>query len=258
MTDRRTPRRIQAVEHAFEILEVLRDHDGMTVSAIATEVGLTPGSVHTHLATLRARGVVEQADGEYRLGAYLIPFGESVRGNSRLFRAAKTEVDTLAQETGEAVHLVVEALGREVLLYEEFGHNAVGEDLYLRNKGSPGHHLHCSAAGKAILAHMADARREAILDGYDFTQRTAKTITDEAALREELRRIREETVARNDEEQIEGVRAVGCPIRHGGELLGAISLSAPTKRLQGDRFRTTIPDRVAKTANVIEVEVQTQ
>ncbi|MFC4540479.1 IclR family transcriptional regulator [Halosolutus amylolyticus] len=258
MGKNRNPRRIQAVDHAFEILGLLRDHDGMTVSEIANAVGLTPGTVHTHLTTMQAHGVVQKTDGKYQLGTYMIPFGENVRSNSRLFRAGKTEVDDLAAETGESVHLVVETLGREVLLYEEFGQNAVGEGLYLRNKGSPGRNLHCSAAGKAILAHMDEKKRETILDGYDFTPQTPNTITDEDALRDELQQIREENIARNDEEQIEGVRAVGCPIRHSDEVLGAISLSAPTRRFEGERFAQTIPEVVAKTANIIEVEFQTQ
>lgn len=258
MEENRNPRRIQAVDHAFEILETLRDHDGLTVSGLASEVDLTPGTVHTHLTTMQAHGVVQKTDDEYLVGMFMIPFGEHVRNNSRLFRAAKTEVDDLAKETGESVHLVVETLGCEVLLYEEFGESAVGEDLYLRNKGSPGRNLHCSAAGKAILAHVSDEKRNAILEGYDLTPHTTNTITDEATLREELQEIREDHVARNDEEQIEGVRAVGYPIRHREEVLGAISLSAPTSRLQGEQFQRTIPELVAKTANIIEVEFQIQ
>ncbi|WP_306060032.1 IclR family transcriptional regulator [Natronococcus wangiae] len=258
MEHNRNPRRIQAVDHAFEILKALRDHGGLTVSELANEVDLTPGTVHTHLTTMQEHGVVQNTGDKYQVGMFMIPFGEHVRNNSRLFRAAKTEVDDLARETGESVHLVVETLGREVLLYEEFGENAVGEDLYLRNKGSPGYNLHCSAAGKAILAHVSEEKRNAILDGYDLTPQTTNTITDEATLREELQEIHKEHVARNDEEQIDGVRAVGCPIRHREEVLGAISLSAPTSRLQGEQFQSTIPDLVAKSANIIEVEFQIQ
>jgi len=256
MTEDRSPRRIQSVELAFEILEVLRDAEGATVTEVAEEVDRSPGTAHTYLATMQELGYVRSVDGEYHVGLFALPLGEYVRSHSRLYQAGKSEVDELAQETGEASHLVVESHGREILLYEQFGPDAVGEDLYTRIKGYPRQNLHCSAASKAILAHLDADRRNSILANYEFVPRTPNTITDEETLRSELEEVRTNGFARNDEEQITGVRAIAAPILHDGVAFGAISLSAPTSRMRGERFSDSVPERIVDAANVVEVNLQ--
>lgn len=256
MTDNRSPRRIQSVELAFDILKVLRDEEGATVSEVANKIDRSPGTTHTYLATLQDLGYVRTVKGEYHVGLFALPLGEYVRSHSRLYQVGKSEVDKLAQDTGEASHLVVESNGREILLYEQFGPEAVGEDLYTRIKGFPRRNLHCSAASKAILAHLEPKRRDVILEDYEFISRTPNTITDEENLRTQLKDVRTKGFARNDEEQIAGVRAVAAPIIQDNTVHGAISLSAPTSRMRGERFSTTVPERVVDSANVIEVNLQ--
>lgn len=257
MTIDRSPRRIQSVEVAFTILEELRDAKGATVTDVADRIDRSPATAHTYLATMEELGYVRSVEKEYHVGFFALPLGEYVRSQSRLYQVGKPEVDKLAQETGESSHLVVESHGQEILLYEQFGAEAVGKDLYTHIKGYPRQNLHCSAASKAILAHMDADRRDRILETYEFPAKTPNTITDETTLRSELADIRRDGFARNDEEQITGVRAVAAPIRHDGEVYGAISLSAPTSRMQGDRFSTAAPQHVINSANIIEVNIQT-
>lgn len=257
MSEDRSPRRIQSVELAFEILETLRDSEGATVTEVAAQIDRSPGTAHTYLATMQEQGYVRTIDGEYHVGLFALPLGEYVRSQSRLYQAGKQVVDKLAQQTGEASHLVVESHGREILLYEQFGPEAVGEDLYTQIKGYPRRNLHCSAASKAILAHLEPDHRERILSEYELVDRTPNTITDEETLRDELEDVRSNGFARNDEEQINGVRAIAAPVIHDDVVYGAISLSAPTSRMQGERFSSTVPERIVDAANVIEVNLQT-
>lgn len=257
MTPDRSPRRIQSVKLAFEILEVLRDSEGATVTDIADQIDRSPGTTHTYLATMQELGYVRSVKDKYHVGLFALPLGEYVRAHSRLYQAGKSEADELAQETGEASHLVVESHGREILLYEQFGPDAVGEDLYTHIKGYPRRNLHCSAASKAILAHLEPERQENILRDYEFVPRTPNTITDEETLRAELEKVRTDGFARNDEEQITGVRAIAAPILNDGVIYGAISLSAPTSRIRGERFSSSVPERIVDAANVIEVNLQT-
>lgn len=256
MDDSRQPRRIKSVERAFDIVEVLREKGGMSISELADEIDLSPGTIHTHLATLEERGYVTSDGGVYTPGLFFLPMGEHVRANTDLYRAGRSVADHLAEETGEAIHLIVEANMHEITLYEQFGATAVGRELYLQNQGVPKRILHCSAAGKAILAHLNEAYRSEILTDYEFDAYTSSTITDPERLRDELDAIQSRGVAFNDEEQILGLRAVGAPITTEKGVLGAISISAPVSRLQGDRFETTFPDHVRQAANIVEVNLQ--
>lgn len=257
MTNERSPRRIQSVDTAIEILETIRDHNGLGLSELANEVGHSPSTAHTYLATMRNRGYVRKVGDTYKIGFYTIPLAEFVRSHSELYIAGKDEIDKLADETGEIAHLVIESHGKEIPIYEEFGSEAVGEKFYTRNKGYPRPNLHCSAIGKAILANLEKEKLRAILDDYEFTARTERTITDEQTLRDELETVREQGFAQNDEEQVEGLRAVGAVVQRDDEVLGGISLSAPTTRMSGQQFSEAIPSLIQRKANIVEIRLQT-
>jgi DNA-binding IclR family transcriptional regulator len=251
-------RTIQAVERTCALVEHLRTAAGRTVSELADETGLAPGTVHTHLATLKEANYVRQEGDTYRLGPQLLTLGEHFRNNSAVYRCSKDQVEALAAETGESAHLIVEHDGRLFALYERFGEAAVGVDYHDRKREHPLNHLHCTAAGKAILAHRPDEEVRSILDRRGMPQTTANTVVDPDALCERLDEVRDRGYAFADEEQIEGIRAVGAPITVPGDgVVGAVAVSGPASRLSGDRFRETLPERVVQAADVCAVNLHT-
>lgn len=250
-------RRIKGLLRASELIDVIRDNDGATLSEIQAETDLTTATVHTYLQTLREVGFLTKDDGTYNLGLRFVTMGEYVRNRSDLYRAGQKQVDRLANRTGEYAHLVVEGSGREVAVYESRGENAIATEYHLRMRETP-QYLHDSAAGKAILAHLPAERREEILANAPLERQTPNTITDRDALREELAAVREQGFAINDEEQIRGMCAVGAPILSGDEAVaGAVSVSGPTSRLKGEQLTVEIPEAVMETANLIEVNLET-
>jgi DNA-binding IclR family transcriptional regulator len=251
-------RRIKSLERTLELVEELRDSGGLGVSALAERVDMSVGTVYTHLATMRDREYVIKVDGEYRLGPQFLAVGEAMRNNTPVYRCGKEEIDALAEETGEYAHLIIVSNGKLLPLYESYGDNAVGIDYHRRKRERWANHLHCSAAGKAYLAGLSEARARDLLDEYGFVRETENTITDTGVLLDELADVRKRGFAFNDEEQIQGIRAVGAPIFDGdGNVLGAVSVSAPKGRMGFERFEEEIPDQVLSTANIIEVNLQT-
>lgn len=259
MTGEESERRtIGSVDRSLCVLEALHRLDGATLAELAGEVELSKGTLHTHLSTLREHGFVEHRGDRYALGQRFVTFGEYVRNSEPLYRAAKGEVDELARESGECVHLITEQDGLESILYESFGDRAVGREFFVKNRGEMGRHLHYSAAGKAILSQFDDDERAAVVDRHGLPERTERTITDREAFLAELDCVQEQGYATNDEEDLPGVRAVGSPILGtDGEVLGALSVSAPTSRLDGERFTEELPWTVKDYVNVIEVNLQT-
>lgn len=253
------PRRIQSADRVCDILEHLRETGGTTVSELADAVGLSPGTAHTYLATLESRGFVRKYDGEYRLGLELLPYGEHVRLQNDLYRAAKAELHRLAHGSNATAHLMTEYDGRLVVLHEAFGEDAIGTEFHPRKRERPQTHLHCTAAGKAILAHMPDYRVAEIIHDHGLVSYTPSTITDSDELAAELEVVRERGFALNDQEQMQGIRAVGAPILYDGEhVLGAVSLSGSASNWSGNRFREEFPEKVMRAANAIEVNVHAE
>lgn len=258
MSDDSQMRTVKSVENALEILEYLRDVNEATVSEIAQHSTLSSGSVHTHLTTLKQHGYVVQGGDAYRLGPLLLPLGEHVRNKSPIYQAAAEQVDRLAEETGECAHLVIEHDGRLVTLYETFGENAVGTEYHTRKREEPIEHHHCTAAGKAILSQLDDEDIATIIDRHGMLQRTPHTITTRADLFAELEEIREQGYAINDEEQMVGIRAVGAPVTtSSGDVLGAISVSGPTSRMQFEEIENSLAEEIIRATNISEVNVNT-
>lgn len=251
-------RTVKSVEKTCVIMDCLRERRGCTVSELTETVDLSAGTIHTHLATLKQRGFVVQHGDTYKLGPELLTMGEYVRNHDDLYQASKNQVEQLAKESEECAHLIFEHDGRLYALYERFGTQAVGIEFHDRKREEALSHLHCTAAGKAILAHLPNDRVKGIIEKSDLPARTQNTITGFDDLKSELEGVREEGVAYADEEQILGIRAVGAPILDQNEqVVGAIALSGPTSRLNGERFCSDLPRAVMQAANICEVNLQT-
>jgi DNA-binding IclR family transcriptional regulator len=250
-----SPRTLKTVERTVRIVEALETLDGAGVTELADHLDMSKSATYHYLATLQQEDFVVKTDEQYELGLQLLLSGEYVRNRNRLYRYGKEEVEALAESTGEYANLFTEQHGKGINLYKVRGSNAVGSG-YQTNKLQQPDYLHCTATGKAILAYLPRSRVEGILDQHGLPERTANTITDRAELFEELDTVRQQGYACNDEEEVEGLRAVGAPvIDRNDNVLGSLSVTAPTSRLKGAQFNEELPETVQSAANVIEVNV---
>lgn len=201
-------RTIQTVERSFKIIEELRAREGATVSEVADAVDLTPANVHHHLTTLRNEGFVRKLDGEYQLTARFLVLGGPPRDKLPIFRIGRSDIDQLAVETGETARLVVEQAEYGLTVYQSSG------ELVDSHYGGLGHQepLHSTASGKTILAHASEDYVEGWIDEHGLTAQTPNTITSREKLYEELETIRQEKVAFDNEEHVEGRRCVSAPV----------------------------------------------
>lgn len=259
MDTAKSGRTIQAVANACKLIELLRTREKSAIVELAEELDLSPGTVHTYLSTLQEYGFVVQTKEGYELGPQLLTLGEYVRNHSDLYQAGKQEIENLAERTGECAHLLTESDGQLYAIYERFGENAVGVGYHNRKRERPLTHLHCTAAGKAILAHLPEERVERIVARFGLPQNTPNTITDPDELFAELEEIRDRGYSFADEEQMENLRAVAAPITPPESgVVGALAVSGPLARLQGERYRTEFPELVTQAANICELNLQSR
>lgn len=247
------PKTIDAVEKSVQVLEALRELDGAGVTELADHLDMAKATVHTHLATLYEASLVVKEGTEYQISLRFLGFGEYTKHQSRLYPVAKSEVDALAEEAGEAAQFLVEEHGKGVYLYKTETDRAIQSGARTGSR----RRLHCTALGKSVLAHLPRERVEAIVDRHGLPRQTPNTITDPEALFEELATIRERGYALDDEEVQPGLRCVAAPILDfDDDVLGAISVAGPTSRMSGERFRTSVPEMVQNSANIIEINVR--
>lgn len=242
-------RQVATTTTVFDIVESIQDLDGAGVSEIARRIDRAPSTVHKHLNTLVDLEYVVKEGTEYRLSLQFMNHGRYVRNNSPLIPVAKRPIEQLADTVGDFVWVIVEEHGWAVHVLKASGehgiqtHGKIGKRSY----------LHYLAAGKAMLAFMSGERRERILDRRGLPAKTEQTITDRETLYEALEAIRERGYAFNEEEAVDGLRAVGAPILDDDEVIGAVCVCAPANRLRGDRFRRELPEVLLGTTNEIEL-----
>ena len=78
---------------------------------------------------------------------------------------------------------------------------------------------HCSSVGKCVLAYKPQSFIENLFSDYDFEKYTTHTIDNFQDLEMELKKIKEQGYAIDDEERTLGVRCMAVPIfNYGGNV----------------------------------------
>lgn len=248
-----TKDRVRTSETVFRIIQAIFRKDQVALSPLADELGMAKSTIHRHLRTLEDLGYIVEEDGLYRIGFKFLELGEHTRTRIEPYRLAKEKVEELAEKTGERAQFIVEEHGHAVYVFRETGKQAVQTDSGI-GKRIP---LHATAAGKAILAHLPEDRVEEIIDERGLEQLTPNTIGDKDTLYDELEEVHREGFSINNGESTEGLRAIGVPVRYeDGSVLGALSVSAPAHRFEGEELEENVQRLILGTANELELNIR--
>lgn len=242
---------VQATATTMRVVDALLDRGTAGVTELATALDLSKGAVHNHLQTLHRLGFVVREDRQYRVGTRFLDFASRARETLPVYQAAREEVARLARSSGEVAALVVEEhdAGSYVFVVgDEENETAVRE----------GHRrpLYDDAAGKAILAHRSEsAVREMLAAASDRPDGTAD-VPEVTVLLDELRTVREQSVAFDREARSDGTRSVAAPLTTDeGRVVGAVCVTGPANRMSGKRLEEDVTGLVVSSANSISVDL---
>ena len=245
---------IQSVDRALSLLLAIAELGGeTTLSTLAARTGLNISTCHHLLATLTQRGFVAKSIGRrgYTLGARILYLSQACL-QVELPRRAQRFIDRINQETGETVHLAVMQGDELVTIIKREARHAVRVDTGTLGKSNA---AHATSTGKAILAWLPEGEIARIIAVQGMRGFTPNTITDYAALIEELRLVRRHGFAMDREEFQPGVVCVGAAIRdHSGAVVGSVSASAPTMRADESHL-TLMREQVVSAARELSLEL---
>jgi IclR family transcriptional regulator, KDG regulon repressor len=220
---------VPAVESAISLLEVLGAAQPMSLTEISKKLGLGKSSVYRLLVTLVRRGYVERDphSDRYQLTYGLFALGSRAVERLGLREVAQPIMQRLGSQTGESVNLGVLDGFRTVSIH--LVESAHPLHIHMRIGGVP---AHATSTGKVLLAALPPDELARRLTGRRLMNLTDRTIKNRAALQKELRRVRDQGYAVDDEECSLGLRCVGAPVRdHHGTVVAALSVVAPCHRL---------------------------
>lgn len=206
----------------------------MGVSELGRKLNLHKSTVSRLLSTLESEGLLERAPGtdKYRLGheIWRLAGHAGHLGDVRL--VARPVLGELAEATRETVNLAV-LDGVEVYNVDQ-----VSGPHLVRIGNWVGRHtpLHCVANGKALLAYQPAVDIEQLLVS-PFPVFTPRTVTDPAALCQELAAVRAQGYACALGEIEVGLNAVAAPVFDvSGQVVAAVSVSGPAYRVTAERI----------------------
>jgi len=245
-------RTIQSVKITINILRELQENGPTGVTELAAELGHSKSTIHSHLATLKTEEMIVRDNGGYRVSLGILDLSSSAREQIGNYEVIKEEVNDLAEQTGEIAQFGVEEFGQVAYLYKMSGNQAVN------TASRPGTYqpMFSTSLGKVILAFLSDERTEEIIQSTEFEALTPQTITSRDALYDELKQIKGQGYATDDEENIQGVRCVAAPVKNDETVLGAISITGPSSRFTNERLHYEFSDLVKNAANIIELNTK--
>jgi DNA-binding IclR family transcriptional regulator len=101
--------------------------------------------------------------------------------------------------------------------------------------------LHATAVGKAYLAMLGEAEREALVPTLEMDRYTPRTLVDRDALRAQLAQVRERGWSFDDEEHEAGIQCFGAAIvGEQGTPVAAISVTTLRFRQKDDMVQAYV------------------
>ena len=231
---------IQSVAHALDVLEqFFNDADELGVTELSKRLKLHKNNVFRLLATLEARGYIEQnrATENYRLGIKCLHLGRRYIDHMGLVRQARPILTDVAHRCRESTFVAI--LRREGVVPLEAAEPNERVVRITPPLGQP-LPLHCTAVGKVHLAFDPEQQLRADLP-EQLPRFTDRTIVDRAMLFEQLDTVAREGFGMDNCEFYEDVSSVAVPIRdYTRSVVGSLAVAGPAYRIGIERINTEI------------------
>ena len=240
----------------FALLEVLAASDRRhSLQSLVPETGLPKPTLHRMLQQLESAGMLQrEGDGRhYGTGTRLRHLAENLLLNDSHHGARHAVLRQLVQEVGESCNIT--ALSGGEVVYLDRVETAAPLRFYLRAGSRVP--VHCSASGKVMLAQMTPAQRRRLLAHAPLEKYTEKTTVDMERLEREIRRVRKDGYALDNEEFLPGLVCIAVRVpREDGPSNLCIAIQAPIMRLSADKARQWLPalQRAALALNRIDAD----
>lgn len=234
---------IKSIDRALTIIKLVSSRkDGFGVTELANKTDLNKSSVFRILATLLKHGFIEQdlETKKYRLGYQYLELSAKLLDSIDIRKEAMPFLRQLEEKTNEVIHLVIYSQ-KEAVYIEKLEGN---ETLRMHSQVGKRVPMHCTSAGKTILAYLPKEKVMNIIEQKGLPKHTENTITNIEDLFKNLAEIKNKGYGVEKEENELGIKCVAAPIfNHSGEVVAAISISGPSMRMS-DAIIDTLKDEL--------------
>lgn len=232
---------VKSLVKALSVLECFSlEQPELGISEISRTLGLQKSTVYNILSTFQKCGYLTKnpQTSKYALGLKVLHLAYIVSSHHGLRDMFLPYLTRIARETKETCYFGI--LDEREVLYIETASPLQQQSRNILGERAP---LYCTGLGKAMLAHLPESEIEIILSA-PMRAFTGFTVTDPAALRQQLEEVRSNGYAVDNMEHEFGVRCVAVPVfGSSGQVMAAVSVSGPSPRFD--------PETVIRDAKLI-------
>ncbi|CUH63641.1 Pca operon regulatory protein [Thalassovita gelatinovora] len=212
----------------------------ITISEIAEKVNLNRAVVRRLVRTLEQLGYLNVDRGRYELTPHVLNLSQGFIEGRGITQMIQPILRKAAEEIGEAISFAM--LDHVDAVYVAHAFLPAGFTL---NRVAVGTRLPLpqTAAGRAMLAYLDEARRERILAGSEFADFIQKTGMDRARFDDILRETHERGFAESEGDYVSDVASLAAPVFTPGmgEVIGAVSIIFERARYSAEDRANIIP-----------------
>jgi IclR family transcriptional regulator, KDG regulon repressor len=239
---------IQSVAHALDVLEQFNGSvDEIGVTELSKRLKLHKNNVFRLLATLEARGYIEQnkVTENYRLGLKCLQVGQTFIRQMGLLLQSKSILTELAQATKESAFVAMRK-GKQIIPLDFVEPSRAVRVVSFLGTALP---AHCTAAGKIYLVFESEG---GLSQGAPerLERYTNNTTVDRKALLEQMKEIGESGYAVELGEFTEDVSSVAVPVRdYTRALVGALAVVGPGHRVNAASIKNDFAPAAIQAGN---------
>ncbi|MFN3698842.1 MAG: IclR family transcriptional regulator [Dictyoglomus sp.] len=244
---------INSANQTLEILEyIVLSGREVSLKEISEEIGLHISTVHRYLSSLVEKGYVRKTpNGFYKPGFRILELSSYILQSLDLRDIARPFLIELMEKTKQTVHLTIKDGYEGVYIDKVEGPGT----LPMMSRVGMRMPLYSTSFGKILLAYSSESYIEDYLKKVPLIPRTEKTITDPLKLREELKKVKRQGYAFDEEENERGIKCIGAPIfDFSGNVVAAVSISGYYLNFEGEnreRLLKELLNTCEKISNVL-------
>jgi DNA-binding IclR family transcriptional regulator len=228
---------VKSADRVIQILEAVGlEREGVTHGELVSALNIPKSSLSSLLATLVERQYLslEKPSKRYALGPQILVMAGRYLHGLDIARLGQPLLHKITEVTDESSQIAIKR-GRDIMIVcKEDCSRPVARVIQIGDRAP----MYATAAGKVILAHLAEEETAEYFSSLDLVPLTQHTITDRVVLQKELQRIRSGALAYSREELDEGVMAIAAPVfDFQGRVNASVVIPVPAMRCSKERQR---------------------
>lgn len=226
-------KRVPAIDKSFGILNLLaKSGRPLGISELSKALGYNKSTVFNMVHTMNDLGILETTpENRFQFGTALYVLGKTAGNSSELIRTVHPFLEKINATIKLSAFLGIRSGMSAVIL------DKVDSARDLRMSSDIGMRLPllAGAGGTALVSQLPDEEIDGILSGHELKAFTPYTCTDKSKYKDKVMRVRDNGIALDREEYIEGIQALAVPIGTGrADLVAAVWAVGLVKQVPGE------------------------